>query len=122
MGKVAPDLFIDGALDYAAGADMYTVASGSPATFTDAYTTLMLARVAVSSGCFVKADDTSGRKLTMATKTGISITNSGDALAVCLVNAAGSTLRYVTTCTQQTLTAAGTVDIPTWKINIQDPT
>jgi len=29
---------------------------------------------------------------------------------------------YVTTCTQQYLVSGGTVDIPSWTINIADPT
>ena len=125
MGKVSPDAMIDGALDYVVGSDMYCVCSGSPATFTDAYTTLMLARATVTSGSFTKADDATGvlgRKVTMTAYSGIAITNSGSALAVALVNAAGSTLRYVTTCTSQWLVSGGTVDIPAWKIQIGDPT
>jgi hypothetical protein len=112
MGKFAPDATIDASLDYIAGSTYMTVCSGSPVTYADAYTNLMLAKIAVTSGSFTKADDTSGRKVTMDAKPGVSITNSGTALAVALVEISGSTLRYVTTCTSQSLTAGGTVDIP----------
>lgn len=129
MGKVAPDRMIDGALLIASNSDRWTVCSGSPATYTDAVTTLFLAGSAVtplSSGSqnafYLIQDDVSGRKLTMSAQAGISITNSGSALAVCLVNTSGSNLNYVTTCTSQWLVSGGTVDIPSWKINIQDPT
>jgi hypothetical protein len=120
--KLAPDAMIDGALDYAAGSDYYCVCSGSPTTYTQAYTTNMLARIIVSSGSFVKADDASGRKVTMTAAPSVPITNSGFAEAVALVKVGDTTLRYCTTCTGQQLTAGGTVDIPSWKINIADPT
>jgi hypothetical protein len=123
MGKLAPDGMIDASLDYVAGSNYECVCSGSPATFADAYTNLMLARVAVTSGSFTKADAAGGgRQVTIAAKPGITITNSGTALAVAMVEASGSTLRYVTTCTSQALVAAGTVDIPAWIITIGDPT
>jgi hypothetical protein len=116
MGKLAPNAMIDASLSYVAGSDWMCVCSGSPATFADAYTNLMLARTPMSSGSFAIADDATGalgRKLTMTASAGVPITNGGTALAVALVEvASGSTLRYVTTCTSQDLVALGTVDIP----------
>jgi hypothetical protein len=120
--KYAPDPMIDAALDYVAGSNFYCVCTGSPVTFTAANATNMLLRVPVSAGSFVKADDASGRKVTMTAATSASITNSGFAEAVALVETSSSTIRYCTTCTGQQLTAGGTCDIPSWKINIQDPT
>jgi len=123
MGKVAPNDMIDSAFLYITGsANYYTVCSGSPATYADARTNNILAGMPITSGCFAIADDTSGRKLTMTARTSASITASGSALAVCLVNTTNSGLLYVTTCTEQYLVSGGTVDIPEWKINIQDPT
>jgi len=125
MGKLAPDAMIDGSLDYVASSDYMCVCSGSPTTYTQAYTTNLLAKVAMSSGSFTKADDTVspyGRKVTMSAASGVPITASGDALAVALVKTGDSSLRYVTTCTQQALVSGGTVDIPAWKIQIGDPT
>lgn len=123
MGKVAPNPMIDAALQYVSGSATYeTVCAGSPANFTDAWTNC-LAQIGVTSGCFAIADGTSsGRKLTISAKTSASITASGSALAVCLVNVANSALLYVTTCTQQYLVSGGTVDIPQWVIEIADPT
>jgi len=122
MAKVAPDAMIDSALSYVGAGDWMCVCSTQPATYTDAFTTLMLAKVAMVAGDFVNADDTSGRKCTIAAKSGVSITNSGTAGFVAIVKSGDTTLRYVTTCTSQALTAGGTVDIPSWKINIADPT
>jgi len=121
MGKLAPDEMIDASLDYVAGSDMFVVCSGSPSDYSETIANL-LAAATVTSGCFIKADDTSGRKITMSAKTGIDITAGGFAEAVALIEASGSTLRYVTTCTGQQLVSGGTVDLPAWKINIEDPT
>jgi hypothetical protein len=83
---------------------------------------LCLAGIGITSGCFTLANETSGRSLAMTAKTSASITVSGSALAVCLLDVTNSRLLYVTTCTEQYLVSGGTVDIPTWKIQIQDPT
>jgi hypothetical protein len=122
MGKYAPDATLDQELDYIALSDYMCACSGSPTTFSDAYTNLMLAKVAMSAGDFTKGNDVNGRKVTMSAKTSVPITNSGTCLAVALVNASASSLRFVTTATSQVLTAGGTVDFPAgWKINIQTP-
>jgi len=122
MGKAAPDAVLDKILDEVATGTAMKVCSSEPTTYTEANATFMLATVVMAGGDFAKANDTSGRKLTMTAKSGISITNSGNAQHVAIVRTADTTLLYVTTCTLQALTAGGTVDVPTWKINIQDPT
>lgn len=123
MAKYAPDTTLDKILDYVALADLMVVCTGSPTTYAEVQSSgSKLASVLMASGSFLKADDTSGRKVTMTAATGVPIVLSGDALAVALVHTGSSTLHYVTTCTQQALVNGGTVDIPAWKINIQDPT
>jgi hypothetical protein len=124
MGKVAPDATIDSSLNYVAASDYICVCSGSPATYADAKATLILAGQVCTSGCFTGPADGSpnGRTLTMVARTSASITASGSALAVALVKISDTTLRYVTTCTSQYLVSGGTVDVPSWTINIADPT
>ena len=122
MGKIAPDAMIDASLDYVATSDYMCICSGSPSNYTEARSTNILAGFVCTSGCFTKADDTSGRKLTVAARTTGSITASGSALAIALVKISDTTLRYVTTCTEQYLVSGGTVDTPAFKINIADPT
>lgn len=122
MAKQAPDVMIDAALDYVGGGDFMVVCSAEPTTYAEANATYMLAKVPMAGGDFTKANDTSGRKVTMAAKSGVSITNGGTATHVAIIKSGDTTLRYVTTCTSQVLTGGGTVDFPTWKINIQDPT
>lgn len=67
------------------------------------------------------ADDTSGRKCTITAASGVSISATGTADHIALTDGA-DTLWFVTTCASLALTEGGTVDIPQWKINIQDPT
>lgn len=122
MAKFAPDAAIDGGLNYIDGSDFMCICSTQPTTYAQARTDYMLAEVAMAAGDIVLADDTSGRKATMAAKAGVAITNGGTALHIALVATGDSSLRYVTTCTSQALVAGGTVDVPTWKINIGDPT
>jgi hypothetical protein len=122
MAKQAPDAMIDAALDYVAAGDFMVVCSAEPTTYAEANATYMLAKVAMAGGDFAKANDTSGRKVTMGAKSGVSITNGGTATHVAIIKSGDTTLRYVTTCTGQVLTSGGTVDFPAWKINIQDPT
>ena len=122
MGKFCPDNTMDVFLDYIAGSDYLVVCSGSPVIFEDAFTTNALAKVVMASGSYTKADDISGRKLTVSAKTGIPITASGDAMTVALLEKSGSTLRYTTSCMTQTLTISGSVDTNSWKINLLDAT
>ena len=122
MAKAAPDAMIDASLDYAAGSTKLVVCSAQPTTYAEANATYALADVVIDSGDFTKADDTSGRKVTIGAQSAVPIDTTGTATHVALIETSGSTLRYVTTCTSQALVSGGTVDVPAWKINIQDPT
>lgn len=123
MAKNAPDAEEDAALDYIAGSDFMCVCSGEPASYADANVNLMLAKVAMVGGDFVKAAGSpSGRKVTIGAKSAVPITNGGTATHVALIKSGDSTLRAVTTCTSQLLVASGTVDVPSWVWNVADPT
>lgn len=125
MAKSANDLIMDAGLDVIATATRMIACSAQPTTFTEANATYALADVTMAGGDFTKANgDTSGRKVTMAAKSGVLIDASGTANHVALVRVSDSTLLYVTTCTSQALTANGTntVNFPAWKVEIGDPT
>lgn len=123
MAKAVPDAGIDGGLSYTDGADQMSVCNAQPTTYTEAHATFMLAEVAMAAGDIVIADDASGRKATMGAKSGVVITTSGTGTHIALTKAGDTTLRLVTTCTSQALVANGsnTVDFPSWKQNVQDP-
>jgi hypothetical protein len=125
MAKAAPDAMIDASLDYVAESTRLVVCATQPTTYTEATSTYALADVTIDSSDFAKANgDVSGRKLTVAAQNGVLIDTSGTALHVALVSVSDTTLRYVTTCTSQALTANGsnTVNVPSWDIEIADPT
>lgn len=128
MAKWAADAVMDAALSYVDDCTLITVCSGAsaPATYAEASSTNMLATHVMTAGAgngdYTLANgDTNGRKLTVAQQANVTITNSGDATHIALSISGSSTLVYVTTCTTQTLTAAGTVTIPAWDIEIADP-
>jgi hypothetical protein len=124
MPKTAPDAVMDAAFDYIDQADVLRVCSTLDSSPTHAeIVTATLASVAITPDTdFTKADgDTSGRKVTVAAKSSVSVTASGDANHIALTTTSGSVVRYVTTCTTQTLTSGNTVNIPAWDIEIADP-
>jgi hypothetical protein len=124
MAKTVHNDVLDAALDKIATCTLLTVCSAEPTTLAEAVTTYKLADIALTAGDgngdYVIADDTSGRKLTVAEQADVAVDTSGDATHVALTD--GTSLLYVTTCTTQTLTGGNTVTVPTFKINIQDPT
>lgn len=125
MPKVAPDAFMDAAFDFLDQADMMHVCSTLDSTPTYAeIVAASLADVAMTPNTdFTKADgDTSGRKVTVAAKSGVTVDASGTANHIALVTVSGSVVRYVTTCTSQVLTAGNTVNIPAWDVELADPT
>ena len=124
--KYAPTTTLNQELNYIAGSNYMTVCSASSTVYTDCLTANMLAGVSMTSGSsggdYTVAADTNGQKVTTNAKSGVSITNSGSATCVCLLETTGSTIRWITTATTQYLTVGGTVDIPAWKVNIKQPT
>jgi hypothetical protein len=124
MGKAAPDATIDSMFDYIDQSDLMCVCNAEPTTYTEATATFKLADVAVTPDTdFTKANgDVSGRKVTVAAKSSVPVDTSGTATHVALVRTTGTTLRYVTTCTSQALTAGNTVNIPAFDIEVLDPT
>lgn len=122
MAKYVDDSVLDGALNiYKNNCNLMTVCSQQPTNRTEAVTTYALADVAMAPSDFTIANgDVSGRKVTVAAKSGVPVDASGTAthLALC----SDTTLLLVTTITSQVLTAGNTVNIPAWDDEIADPT
>ena len=121
MAKSVNTVVIDQALNYIkSNVTTMTACSAEPTTRTEAITTFALADVAfTTTDVTLAAGDTSGRKATMAAKSGVTIDANGTANHVALVSA--TELLLVTTCTAQALNTGGTVDFPTWKYEINAP-
>jgi len=102
-----------------------TICEGAPTTFEHANSNKgtgdgkVLARVV--NPTLTIEDDTSGRKCTISAESDVTIDISGAADHIALTDGTAK-LWFVTTCTEQALVAAGTVDVPAWKINVKDPT
>lgn len=124
MAKSVHDDVLDGALNIIKNNCTRMVAcSTQPTTFTEANATFALADVTMTSTDFTAANgDTSGRKLTIAAKSGVTVDASGTYQHVALLDVTNSKLLYVTTGTSQALTSGNTVNFPAWKIEIADPT
>jgi len=118
MAKAVPDAILDAMLDAAEGTHI-AVTSGEPANYA-AISGVTLAGQAISGSYTAAAGDTSGRKNTAPAQSGVSITSDGTATHVVTHNNT-DTMYVVTTCTSQALTSGGTVDIPAWDHEIQDP-
>lgn len=121
MAKAVDDTVLDGAFNIVDNATRQVVCSGQPANFAG-IAAVALADVTMTAGTdYTKANgDTSGRKVTVAAKSAVTVDSSGTATHVTLDD--GTTLLFVTTCTSQALTAGNTVNIPAWDIEIADPT
>lgn len=125
MGKSVHNDVLDGALNIIKNNCTRMVAcTTEPTTFAEADTggAKNLADVTVASGDFTVADgSTSGRKVTVAAKSGVTIDASGTAQHVALLDVTNSKLLYVTTCASLALTSGQTVNFGSFAIEIQDP-
>lgn len=122
MAKFVPDSTLDGFLDTIINnCTRVTICSTQPTTYAEANATYALADVTVDSSDFSKANgDTSGRKLTLAQQTGVTIDATGSAQHVALLNVSGTALLAVTTCTTQSVTSGNTATINAFDIEISD--
>jgi len=130
VAKFAPNSTLDGLLEQIALADEMYVTSGQPTSYADLGDSVDILVGPISltpgdgNGDFTIGDgDVSGRKITISAQNGASVVASGDADHVVLATG-GSTdvLRYVTTCTTQTLTSGNTVNVGSWDVEVADPT
>lgn len=131
MAKWINDSALDAALAYIAGtsggnARALTACSAQPTTYAEGYTTYKLADIALTPGSgegdFTIANgDSSGRKLTTAQQSNVTVDTSGTATHVAIVDTVGEVLLAVTTCTSFALTAGSTVTFPAFDFEIADP-
>lgn len=102
----------DAALDKIATATVLHICSGSPATRATVLSS-SLANVAVSSGDFTKAaGNVDGRKVTVAAKSGVTVTASGTAASYCLIDGTTLLARTDVDASSPALTSGSTTGIP----------
>ncbi len=126
MAKKAADSVLDAALnEIKNNCTRMVVCSAEPANYTAANTggANNLGDVTMAAVDFtVGVGDISGRKVAVASKSGVNVDVTGSATHVALLDVTNLLLLYVTTCTSQALTSGNTITFPTWDIEIADPT
>ena len=119
--KFASNEVLDGALTIVRTATRMVAVNGQPATYAAADAG-RLAEAALASGDYaLAAGDVSGRKVTIAAKSGLTVIAAGTADHVALLDPTTSTLLYVTTCPAQALVTGGTVSLAAWSVEINAP-
>uniref|UniRef100_A0A6M3LY31 Uncharacterized protein n=1 Tax=viral metagenome TaxID=1070528 RepID=A0A6M3LY31_9ZZZZ len=130
MAKSCNSAVLDAALQYLEdNVDRISVCEGEPTTYEHATSTkgvatgkkLAMSTTPTFTGPGAGDGGGSSRKTTVDQEATITVDASGDADHVALCKSGTSTLLYVTTCTLQALTAANTVTIPAWDIEIGSP-
>jgi len=114
---------LDAALNGVAACNVQHICSAQPANYAGiAAVSLGSVSMTPVTNYTLAAGDSSGRKVTVAAKSGVTVGTTGTATHLVLALTTDSTLRLVTTCTSQAVTSGGTVDIPAWKLELQSPT
>lgn len=123
MAKYINPNVIDLALnDIKTNANKMVLCSQQPTSFAEANATYALASVTMASADYTLANgDTSGRKITVAAKSAVPVTTSGTGTYVALIDTTNSILKFVTTTSSTAVASGGTVDIGSWKDEIQAP-
>lgn len=97
--------------------------STQPTTYAEANATYKLAEVAMVAGDFTLANgDVSGRKMTVAAKAAVPVLTGGTGNHVAVIDTVLTKVWLVTTCPAQVVGAGGTVDIASYKDEINAPT
>lgn len=108
--------------DIKVNANKLVVCSAQPTDFTTANATYALGSVAMTTTDYTLANgDTSGRKITVAAKAAVPVATSGTATHVALIDTTNSILKFVTTTTSTAVSSGGTVDVASFKDEIQAP-
>jgi hypothetical protein len=120
MAKKVSASVLDGGLDAIAACTEMYVCTSEPLDRAAAISASLVGAVVLDAADFTKAAGTgTNRKITVAQQADIPITSSGDATHVVLCT--GTEMRVVTTCTLQTLTSGGTVTVPAFEYESQQP-
>lgn len=125
MGKTLSNSVMDGGLDKLATANQMSLCEGEPTDRLDAVTPKgsggkSLGLVTMVGGDFTKSSPTGARRLTVAAKTGISNSDSGNLDHVALVD--GTELLCTNTGPTQAVVGGGTTDTSAFNVDFNDPT
>ena len=126
MGKKVDNSVLDASLnEIKNNCNLMTACAGEPANYAAANVGggNFLADVAMAgTDLIVGEGDVNGRKITVASKSGITVDSTGTADHVALLDTANNVLLYVTTAASLGLTSGSALTLGTWDIEIADPT
>jgi hypothetical protein len=121
MPKAASTDVLDGSLNVIRQATRMVALAAEPASFAAADGAKLAEATLTTADFTLAAGDVSGRKVTVAAKSGLAVLAAGTANHVALLDTATSRLLYVTTCPNQSLAPGGVVSIAPWSIEIAAP-
>ncbi len=121
MGKWVADDVLDGALQVLSGATKMVALAAQPGNYAAAVAGRLAEAPMLPADFQMGAGDSSGRKVTIAAKSGIAVSVAGVATHVALLDASTARLLYVTTCPEQALVAGGEVSFDSWSVEIGAP-
>lgn len=121
MPKWVNALVLDQALNEVAKSNLMVAIAGQPASFAAAQAGKLAEASLASADFTLSAGAVSGRRVTIAGKSGLPVIAEGTADHVALLDTVGSRLLYVTTCPPQAIVTGGTVSIQQWSVEIGDP-
>ena len=125
MSKRVHDSILDAALnEIKTKSDLMTVCSHEPENYTAANFggETCLAGVDMDIADFTIGNgDISGRRCSVAQKSGVNVDQTGTANHVALLDTVNSNLLYVTTCTDIALTEGSSLTLNGWDVEIGDP-
>ncbi len=121
MSKFASTDVLDGSLNIVRAATRMVAVSGQPTTYAQADSGRLAEGALVTADFAIGIGDISGRKVTIAAKSGLSVVAAGTADHVALLDGTTSRLLYVTTCPAQALALGGTVSIASWSVEVGAP-
>lgn len=121
MARFQDDLMLDAALDWVKDNTAARWALNDEAQTYGSAVTAKLASATIVSTQFTKAaGDVSGRKVTCAVVSGVSVTTQGSATHYALVNPASSRLAYLVPASVKLLPAGSEVTFGAFDIEIED--
>ena len=122
MSKFCSNAVFDTALAKISTATRMVALNGQPATYAAADAGRLSEAATVPADFTVANGDVSGRKVTIAAKSGLAVIVAGTVDNIALLDPVSSTLLYVTTCPAQAIVAGGTVSLASWQVEINQPT
>lgn len=124
MAKFADNDMIDASLNFLkTNCDRIFLCSAQPANWTEANATYNLCTFSINSTNYTgPADgDANGRKVTINQVSGVNATANGTANHVILGISGNTTIKYGTTCANQSVTSGNPIQINAWDVEIADP-